>query len=47
MLNNHFLIADIKCNLLQVDEIWCFIGKKNKNLTPQEKRQGEFGDKYI
>ena len=45
-LSDSFM-TDIKCNLLQVDEIWCFIGKKNRNLTTQEKRQGEFGDQYI
>ncbi len=41
------LMTDIKCNLLQVDEILCFIGKKNKHLTLQEKRQSELGDQYI
>lgn len=45
-LSDNFM-TDIECNLLQVDEIWCFVGKKNKNLTPQEKRQNELGDQYI
>jgi len=41
------LLKNIKCNYLQVDEIWSFVGKKNKNLTNKEKRQREFGDQYI
>jgi IS1 family transposase len=41
------LLKNIKCNYLQVDEIWSFVGKKNKNLTNREKRQREFGDQYI
>lgn len=45
-LSDSFM-TDIKCDLLQVDEIWCFIGKKNKNLTAQERRQRELGDQYI
>jgi len=40
-------LTDIKCNLLQVDEIWCYVGKKKKNLTSKEKRQGEYGDQFI
>ena len=41
------LLTNIKCNQLQIDEIWTYIGKKNKNLTSKEKRQGELGDQYI
>ena len=41
------LLANIKSNQIQIDEIWGYIGKKNKNLTFKEKRQGELGDQYI
>jgi hypothetical protein len=41
------LLKNIKCNQLQIDEIWCYVGKKKKNLSHSEKRQGEFGDQYI
>ena len=40
-------LKNIKCNQLQVDEIWCYVGKKKKNLTHTEKREGELGDQYI
>jgi IS1 family transposase len=45
LLNEH--IKDVKCNFVQMDEIWGYVGKKNKNLTPKERRQGELGDQYI
>jgi len=41
------LLQNIKCNYMQIDEIWCFVGKKKKNLTSNERRQGELGDQYI
>lgn len=41
------LLVNIKCNQLKIDEIWSFVGKKKKNLTPEEKRHGELGDQYI
>ena len=45
-LSDSFM-TDIKCNLLQVDEIWSFVGKKRRNLSLKERRQGELGDQYI
>ena len=33
----------LSCNDFQVDELWGFIGKKNKNVQPGEDRNG-FGD---
>jgi IS1 family transposase len=41
------LLQDIKSNYVQLDEIWAYVGKKNKNLSKSEKRQGELGDQYI
>ncbi|HET9136013.1 MAG TPA: IS1 family transposase [Candidatus Kapabacteria bacterium] len=40
-------IRNINSRFLQVDEIWTFVYKKQKNLTPSEKKKGEYGDKYI
>jgi len=41
------LLYDVKCNLMQIDEIWGYVSKKQKQCTPKEKRQGEVGDQYI
>jgi IS1 family transposase len=41
------LLQNIKSNFVQIDEIWAYVGKKNKNLSNNEKRQGELGDQYI
>ena len=41
------LLTNIKCNQVQIDEIWCYVGKKKKNLTHKEKRQCELGDQFI
>ena len=41
------LLTNIKTNRMELDEIWCFVGKKKRNLTPKEKQQGELGDQFI
>jgi IS1 family transposase len=41
------LLTGIRCNYLQIDEIWAYVGKKNKNLSNVERQQGEYGDQYI
>lgn len=46
VLSDNFL-RDIKCNFLQVDEIWCYVGKKNKRLNKSERIYSELGDQYI
>lgn len=35
------LLRDLPCQRVQCDEIWAFVGKKTKALTPEER--GEFG----
>lgn len=40
-------IVYLKCRYVQCDEIWCFVGKKQKMCTPSEIRKGELGDQYI
>ena len=34
----HEKMRNLKCKNLQVDEIWCFVGKKQKHLTQYRKR---------
>lgn len=33
--------------LVQVDEIWTFVRKKDRQLSQAERRSGEFGDQYV
>jgi IS1 family transposase len=40
-------MVNIKCNFLQVDEIWTYVGKKQKQLTAEEKLGTELGDQYV
>jgi IS1 family transposase len=35
--------VNLKCKRIQCDEIWCFIGAKEKNVT-EEKKAGGWGD---
>ncbi len=34
-------LRNLPCKTIQVDEIWGFIGKKQKNATPADRRAGE------
>ncbi len=40
-------IVNLQCRFVQVDEIWTFVGKKQKQCTDEEKRDGELGDQYV
>lgn len=42
-------LNNITSNFIQVDEIWTFVGKKQKNLTTDERyyENSEFGDQYV
>jgi IS1 family transposase len=40
-------MINLNCQYIQADEIWCFVGKKQKQCTDQEKKQGELGDQYV
>lgn len=40
-------MVNLRCKNVQVDEIWTFVGKKQKQCTEQEKRKGEVGDQYV
>jgi IS1 family transposase len=37
------VVRDVRCKRVQCDEIWCFVGAKNKNASPDQKAQG-WGD---
>ncbi len=41
-------VVNIKSNLIQCDEIWAYVGKKQKQLTADERyyENSEFGDQY-
>ena len=41
-------MRDLPCKIIQVDEIWTFVKKKQKRLTDKEKRvRRDWGDQYI
>lgn len=37
------MMRDLPCKRVQVDEIWSFVGAKEKNASPEQKAKG-FGD---
>jgi IS1 family transposase len=42
-------MINLKCNLVQIDEIWTYVGKKQKRLNLDEKyyETTEYGDQYV
>ncbi len=40
-------LVNLKCNFIEMDEIWGYVGKKRKNLSQQEKKDNEVGDQWI
>jgi len=46
LLSNQ-LVNNINTRYVQVDEIWTFVRKKQKKLSPDEQRAQEFGDQYV
>lgn len=39
-------LRNLTCKRVQVDEIWCFVGMKEKNVPPMRKGQLGYGDIY-
>lgn len=39
-------MSNVRCAEIEADEIWCFVGKKQRRLTEEEKAVGELGDAY-
>lgn len=35
------------CKHMQIDEIWTYVGKKEKKLSSKDRLQGEYGDQYV
>src|SRR5882672_2681187 len=42
---HHEHVKNVRVRRLQCDEIWCFVGAKAKNVTPEKKAQG-WGDTW-
>ncbi|MFQ5965226.1 MAG: hypothetical protein ACE5KZ_13205 [Candidatus Scalinduaceae bacterium] len=40
-------VKDFHSKYIQVDEIWCYVLKKEKKLSKEEKLTGLFGDQYV
>jgi len=40
-------IVNVNARFVQCDEIWCYVGKKQKQCNEEEKQIGEVGDQYI
>ena len=40
-------MTNFHCRLLQVDEIWTFVGKKEQRLSGREKYNLKIGDQYV
>lgn len=41
------VFQNLSCRRLQVDELWAFIGAKEKNLTPKNMARGAVGDIWL
>jgi IS1 family transposase len=41
------VFRNLSCRRIQVDEIWAFIGAKQKNVTPENQARGAVGDIWL
>lgn len=41
------LMRGIQIEAMQVDELWTFVGKKDSQLTPEERIEGVYGSQFI
>src|SRR3990170_50735 len=41
------VFRNIECKRVQVDEIWGFVGSKQRNTKPEKKETGEAGDIWV
>src|SRR6185437_2614887 len=37
-------LRNLPCKVIQCDEIWCLVGAKEKNATPEQKEEHAWGD---
>ena len=40
-------LVNLKSNFVQIDEIWTYVSKKQKNLSYGEKENFDIGDQYV
>lgn len=40
-------LVNLKCKYVQCDELWAYVGKKQKNCSEEEKQEGILGDQYV
>jgi IS1 family transposase len=40
-------MRDLPCKVIECDELWTFVGKKERKLNINEKIEGRLGDQYI
>lgn len=40
-------LVNLKSRFVQADEIWCYVGKKQRLVTDEERKAGEKGDQYV
>lgn len=40
-------MKDLDCRSIECDEIWTFVGKKQRRLTKDEQRNSDKGDQYV
>ena len=45
LLDHH--LRNFHSKLIQIDELWAYVGKHERRLTPEEKLNPELGDQYI
>ncbi len=39
-------MRDVRCRSLQIDELWCYVQKKQARVRPEERGKG-YGDQYV
>src|SRR5438093_658773 len=39
-------MREVRCEAIEADEIWSFVGKKQNRLSPEERENTEMGDQY-
>ncbi len=37
-------MRNLRCREIEADELWCFVGKKQRIVSPEERTAGELGD---
>ena len=40
-------MRELELEKIQADEIWCYVGKKQRHIIPKEKKNPEIGDQWI